>query len=150
MYHAIITRKVRSSFAALNRGDVGPVVAAFAPEHVHSFYGEHPLGGTRTQLETTRAWYARLRRLFPDLAFAIEAITVSGMPWATTAMVEWTDRFSLPDGSVGSNQGVHVLRLAWGRVVGLRVYCDTQKLAAYCAQAAAQGRLEGGLAPLHD
>jgi ketosteroid isomerase-like protein len=150
MYHGIVARRLRASFDALNRGDFEPVIAAFAPAHEHAFYGAHPLGGTRRQLDTTRAWYGRLARLLPDLRFHIEALTVSGMPWNTVAMVEWTDRFTLPDGSVGSNQGVHVLRLAWGRVIGLRVYCDTQKLAAYCKMAAEQGRMEGALPPLED
>lgn len=64
-------------------------------------------------------WYARLKTVFPDLHFDIESLAVTGLPWNTVAMVEWRDRFTLRDGTQRNNQGVHVLRLTWGKVVCL-------------------------------
>ena len=68
----------------------------------------------------------------------------------TVALVEWTDRFTLPDGSRRSNQGVHVLGLKWGKVVSLRIYCDTQVLAAVLRDIQSQGVADAGKPPIHD
>lgn len=147
LYHAIVRRKLRKGFERINAGEYGPVVAAFADPPEHAFPGEHPLGGTRSTLARTREWYVRLAELFPDLTFRIRRMAVSGGPWATVAMVEWTDHFRV-DGREESNQGVHVFRLRWGKVVGLTVYCDTQKLAAVCAAKARGGLGVAAAAPI--
>jgi len=88
--------------------------------------------------------------VLPDLRFEIEAVTVRGMPWNTVALVEWRDHFTLRDGTRGGNQGVHALRLKWGKVVSLRVYCDTQVLAEVLRRQLAQGVADAGLAPIVD
>jgi ketosteroid isomerase-like protein len=150
MYHALVRRRLRASFDALNAGDYDAITAQFAARHAHRFPGDHPLGGERTSLDSTRLWYARLQRLFPDLCFSVKRITVAGWPWDTQAWVEWSDSFTLPDGSRGDNQGVHRLRLRWGRVTELTVYCDTARLAAFCRRAADLGRPEGALPPIDD
>jgi ketosteroid isomerase-like protein len=145
MYHRIVKRKLRRAFDDLNAGRYDRIVPQFAPTHRHVFFGEHALGGTRRGLDATRAWYARLARIFPDLCFDIRAIAVTGWPWNTVAMIEWTDRFAI-NGVPGNNQGVHVFRLRWGRVVELSVYCDTAKLGRYLEDKAAGG-LDEAVAP---
>ena len=95
-------------------------------------------------------WYARLKTVFPDLRFEIESVLVRGMPWNTVALVEWRDQFSLRDGSRRGNQGVHALRLVWGKVVSLRVYCDTQVLASALSDLQAQGVADAGMPPIVD
>src|SRR5689334_16063383 len=120
MYHAIVRRKLRRAFAHANAGDWENVLAAFHPIHEHIFFGDHSLGGRRSNMTSTRAWYRRLARIFPDLHFDLRHITVGGWPWRTTAVVEWRDRFDV-GGEPGSNQGVHVLRMRWGKVVGLEI-----------------------------
>jgi hypothetical protein len=75
---------------------------------------------------------------------------VRGWPWNTVALVEWRDQFSLRDGSRGANQGVHVLRLKWGKVVSLRVYCDTQVVAAALLTQKMHGIAEAGFSPITD
>jgi hypothetical protein len=91
-----------------------------------------------------------LQRLLPDLRFEIHSMAVAGWPWDTRALVSWSDSFTLPDGTPGSNQGVHELRLAWGKVVSLEVHCDTAKLEDYCARMQALGLAEAGAAPISD
>jgi ketosteroid isomerase-like protein len=127
MYHAIMRARVRQADAS------------------HTFYGSHALGGRRTSPHTIRAWYARLARLFPDLQFALDHVGVSGWPWDTTVTVTWSDRFAV--GEVASeNQGVHVLRFRWGRVVELAIHCDTQRLVEVLERKAQLGMQEA-LAP---
>jgi len=148
IYRAVVAMQLRRAFAALNRGDHAPVLAAFGTPVEHVFYGGGALGGRRTGMVEIRTWYERLKRVMPDLHFELDAIAVSGMPWNTTALVEWRDSFSLPDGTRRGNQGVHALRLRWGKVVSLRVYCDTAALAAILGEMAAQGRRDAALAPI--
>jgi ketosteroid isomerase-like protein len=136
MYHFIVKRKLRRAFSDINAARYDRIVSQFATEHRHVMHGKHALGGEQNTIKSTAAWYARLQRLLPDLRFDVQSISVAGWPWNTTAMVAWNDHFTLPDGSAGSNQGVHVFTLAWGRVVSLVVHCDTAKLAAYCEQMA--------------
>jgi ketosteroid isomerase-like protein len=150
IYRFVVAQKLRGAFAALNRGDHAPVLGAFGAPVEHVFYGVSALAGTRRDRPSITAWYARLKQVFPDLRFEIDAIAVSGMPWNTVALVEWRDSFTLPDGTRAGNQGVHVLRMAWGKVTSLRVYCDTQLLAIVLHEMQRQGRKEAGLAPIGD
>ncbi len=150
MYHAIVRHKLRRAFADINAGRWDGIVAQFAPHHRHAMAGRHALAGERRSLASTTRWYERLRRLLPGLAFEIRAVTVAGMPWRTTAAVAWDDRFTLPDGSIGSNTGVHEFELRWGRVQSLVIHCDTQRLQHYCDRMAAAGVAEAAAAPISD
>jgi len=150
MYHAIVRRQLRGAFAAINAGRYDGIVARFAPVHRHVMFGSHPLGGERRTLASTARWYERLQRLLPGLAFDVRAIAVTGMPWRTIAAVTWDDRFTLPDGTEGTNQGVHEFELRWGRVHALVVHCDTERLRRYCERMAESGVEEARAAPITD
>jgi len=150
VYHYIVRQKLRRAFADINAGRYERILPQFAAQHRHIMYGEHALSGERNSIASTTQWYARLQRLLPDLCFDVQAIAVTGWPWRTTAMVSWNDRFTMPDGSPGNNQGVHVFTLAWGRVTSLVVHCDTAKLAHYFAGMAAQGLTEAGFFAITD
>jgi ketosteroid isomerase-like protein len=150
MYHFIVKQKLRRAFRDINAGRYDRIVPQFAAEHRHTMYGNHALAGERTTIATTAQWYARLQRLMPDLSFDVRAVAVDGWPWRTVATVAWNDHFTLPDGSPGSNQGVHVFGLAWGRVISLAVHCDTAKFEDYCQRMAAMGREEAIAAPITD
>lgn len=150
IYRGIVERKLRRAFEALNRGDHAPVLAAFGAPVEHVFFGDHALGGSRHTMSSIAPWYRRLKTLLPDLHFDIQSLAVRGLPWSTVAMVEWRDRFTLRDGSKRCNQGVHVLRLKWGKVVSLRVYCDTQVLASVMHELQSQGVADAGLPPIDD
>lgn len=148
MYHLIVRRKLLRAFDAINRGEYAGIVAQFAPRHRHVMHGAHALGGERHSLARTAQWYARLQRLLPDLRFTVHSVVVAGWPWDTHASVGWTDGFTLPDGSRGSNQGVHEFTLRWGRVHALSVHCDTARLQAYCQRMCASGLAEAAAPPI--
>jgi ketosteroid isomerase-like protein len=150
IYRLIVEQKLRRAFAALNRGDHAPVLAAFGAPVEHVFFGDHALAGTRHGMDTIVAWYARLKAIFPDLHFDIQTVAISGPPWNTVALVEWRDRFTLRDGSRRGNQGVHALKLKWGKVVSLRIYCDTQVLVSVLRDLERQGVADAGYAPIGD
>lgn len=150
IYQAIVARKLRKTFEALNRGDYESVLGAFGSPVEHVFFGDHALAGSRHSMESVVRWYDRLKIVFPDLHFDIDAIAISGMPWNTTAMIEWRDSFTLRDGARRGNQGVHVMKIRWGKVVSLHIYCDTQVLASVLGELGAQGVLEAALPAIDD
>ncbi len=150
MYQFVVKQKLRRAFADINAGRYDRIVPQFAAEHRHAMYGQHALAGERKTIASTTEWYARLQRLLPDLRFDVHAVAVTGWPWNTVATVTWNDRFTLPDGSHGSNQGVHVFCLAWGRVTSLAVHCDTAKFEGYCRRMAESGLEEASAAPIND
>ena len=91
------------------------------------------------------AWLQRLNRLASRPGSA-----VTGWPWDTVATVDWTDHFTLPDGGRGSNQGVHVFGLRWGKVHTLAIHCDTARLQGYCERMASLGVTEALADPIQD
>lgn len=150
MYHAIVKRNLIRSFEALNRGDYAVITRQFPAQGVsHWFSGEsHPLSGQRKSKAAILAWYDRLARLMPDLHFHIEKIAVSGWPWRTYALLEWTDSLSDREGTAYANRGVHAITIAWGKVVSLEVFCDTAYLQGYFAALKSQGVEEATAAPI--
>src|SRR5215467_13391518 len=99
MYHAIVRRRVKDLFDHVSRGDAEPVLRLFAKRFEHRFLGEdHALGGARRTMPATRAWYARLYRLLPDISFEVGHVAVSGPPWNTIVVAEWRETNSGTDG----------------------------------------------------
>jgi ketosteroid isomerase-like protein len=150
MYHAIVRRKVTDSFAALSRGDYEVPLAAMAPRFEHIFAGAHPLGGTRHTVPTMRRWFERLFRLNEHLNFTIKHIAVSGWPWDTTIVVEWRDSATLASGESYVNDGTHIVRMRWGKVVALHAYLDTALFADACRRMAEAGIAEAAADPIED
>jgi ketosteroid isomerase-like protein len=150
MYHAIVKRLAVKSFESLTRGDYESVLKSISPRITHTFSGQHALGGTRHSVGAMRAWFERLYRLSPGLHFEIQNVAVSGWPWATTVAVEWIDRATPADGSPYVNEGVHVIKMRWGKVVYLHAYLDTQRTIALCDRLAAYGLAEAKARPIED
>lgn len=142
MYHAIVKRRVKALFAAVSHGDAQPVLDALAPRFEHYFLGDHALGGSRTSLEKTRLWYARLYRLLPDIRFELRAIRVSGPPWNTLVCADWLESNSGTDGVRTWTAGMHVVRLAWGKMTYVGIYPDTVGLATTLQRLASAGHAD--------
>lgn len=150
MYRAIVRRKVTALFAAINAGDVEPVLHAFAPRFDHAFLGSHALSGSRHSLAATRAWYERLFRLLPGLHFTLHAVHVHGTPWNTLVTAEWTEHNEGADGVRTTATGVHLAWLSWGRMTRLLIVPDTARLEATLARLCAAGFDEAAAAPIAD
>jgi hypothetical protein len=54
MYHQIVARKVRATFAQIGAGAWQPMLDAMAPGFCYRFYGEHALSGERRTLVALR------------------------------------------------------------------------------------------------
>src|ERR1700691_1361781 len=130
MYHAVVRRRLKQLFDAVNHGDAEPVLRQFAGRFEHSFLGDTALGGSRRTLATTRRWYERLYRLLPDHRFDLGKNGVSGGPWNTIAVIAWEETNSGTDNVRSSNRGIHVVHLRWGRATRLIICPDTIGLKA--------------------
>lgn len=148
MYRTIVKRRVENLFAAVSSGNAEPVLQGLAPRFEHFFLGNHTLGGSRTTLAQTRAWYGRLYRLMPDISFQLRAIRISGPPWDTLVAVDWFETNSGTDGVRTSTPGVHVVRLAWGRMTYIGIYPDTVGLTATLQRLARAGVAEANATPI--
>jgi ketosteroid isomerase-like protein len=150
MYHAIVRGRIRSLFDAVNSGNAEPILRMFAPQFEHSFLGSHALAGSRKTLASTRRWYERLYRLFPDIRFDLRDIRVSGGPRNTLVLIEWDETNSGTDGVRTCNSGVHVLHLRWGRATRLVICPDTAGLKTTLDRLALAGNAEANAAPIVD
>jgi len=150
MYHAIVRRRLKQLFDAINRGDAERVLRQFAGRFEHSFLGDTALGGSRRTLAATRRWYERLYRLLPDIRFDLDKIAVSGGPWNTIAVIEWVETNSGTDNVRTYNRGIHVVHLRWGRATRLMICPDTIGLKATLDRLYAAGNLEALAAPIVD
>jgi ketosteroid isomerase-like protein len=150
MYHAIVRRRLKQLFDAINRGDAERVLRQFAGRFEHSFLGDTALGGSRRTLASTRRWYERLYRLLPDIRFDLDKIALSGGPWNTIAVIEWVETNSGTDNVRTYNRGIHVVHLRWGRATRLMICPDTIGLKATLDRLYAAGNLEALAAPIVD
>jgi ketosteroid isomerase-like protein len=148
MYHLIVKRRIAQLFAAINAGDAGPVIDGFAHNFEHYFVGDHAFGGARRTKEATRAWYERLYRLLPDIHFTLKDVAVAGPPWNTIAYVRWREANSGTDGVRAEADGIHIVRLAWGKMTFLGIYPDTVALKATLDRLASKGFAEAHAAPI--
>lgn len=150
MYHAIVKRIARNAFDDLSARKVGPLLERSAPDLRHTFAGDHALGGTRRSREAFRDWLERLFRLFPELTFTIDDVMATGPPWNTRLAISWTDRGTAADGVDYENEGVHLLRLTWGRLVELEATLDTQHLERTLNRMADAGIEEAAADPIEE
>src|SRR5688500_2709092 len=108
MYHYVVRRVLRASFAGLNQGTIEAVTDKLTANAEHYFIGQqHALSGTRRSHAAIYRWYERLLRLFPDIHFQLHRIRVSGPPWRTVAIVEWSETNTGTDGVRIDNEGVN-------------------------------------------
>lgn len=148
MYYTLTKRIVRNAFGDLSDRNRAPLLGRCAADMYHTFAGEHALGGTRHSRVAFRSWLDRLYRLFPELRFHIRDILVTGPPWNTRLAISWKDRGVAADGVDYQNEGVHLLRHRWGRLVELHAKLDTQHLERTLDRMAAAGIEEAAADPI--
>jgi cytochrome P450/ketosteroid isomerase-like protein len=146
------SRDAGESYRLFNEGDIDGLLRRYVTPmpRGHAFTGRHALGGIRHGATAIRAWANRVFALFPDLHVGIKRIWVSGWPWRTHVAVEWADFATLATGERFTNEGVQIVELRWGRVVGTKWYVDTQHAAETMERLATQGLSEALAPPITD
>ena len=141
-YHAVVRRLVRRGLAQVGSGRTEDVARQFSPGATLRFSGTHALGGELRGREQIAAFFARLRRLFPNLRLTPLDIVVAGPPWATVVATRFRVDAVLPGGEAYQNEGVQYLRIRWGAIAEDLLYEDTAKLREAFAVIAAAGNAE--------
>jgi ketosteroid isomerase-like protein len=149
MYKTIVTRRIRTAWEHLSRGDYGYVLAQFAPRFTHEFAGEHALGGERSSVDAQRAWFERLFRLLDGTEFRVEDVLVRGWPWRTRVIALIRVRATVA-GETYENDVAQTIDLRWGRITRIRNLEDTQKLADALERLASAGFAEAAAEPITD
>jgi ketosteroid isomerase-like protein len=146
IYASIVRGIVARGFADLNAGRIDALTHKFADDVQHTFIGDHALSGKRTSRAATVRWYERLLRLFPDIRFELQQVSVNGPPWHTLVTVQWTETNTGTDGVRTGNSGLNLIEICWGRVRRVQIYTDTETLQVTLRRMAAAGT-EEALAP---
>jgi len=147
MYGAIVDRKVKRIWAALNERDTSPLLNGMADNFSHTFLGDHAMGGTRTSVTKMSLWLERVFRFFPDIRFEPRSVAVSGMPW-NTVVLTWVDVTVPVENDVYKNTLAQRVELKWGKVHNVINIEDTQLLAMLLDRLAAAGMVEAASAPI--
>ena len=148
MYHAIVKRIARKNFLRVNEKDFDALLKDCVPDVHHRFGGSHALGGERHDREALRQWFGRLGRLGKHLSLTVEDVWVKGLPHDTTIIIRWSATDTPPDGFDYRNHGVHVVRMKWGKIIGIDANEDSQAVAENLARMAALGFAEAAAGPI--
>jgi ketosteroid isomerase-like protein len=150
MYHWLVARKVRATFAQISSGDWEPRIAGMAPQFSYRFYGESALSGERRTLEALRLWWARSFRLLPNPTFQVDEVIVAGGPWATRIATRVRVHAPLPGGSTYDNVFMQNLYMRWARITEIHTLEDTAALQRVLDHLAESGIAEARAAPITD
>jgi len=150
VYHRIVARKVRATFALISAGNWEPMITGMAPRFSYRFYGSSALSGERHTLDSLRRWWERSFRLMPEASFQVEEVIVAGGPWATRIATRVRVRATLADGSAYDNVFMQNLSMRLARITEIHTLEDTAALQAALDRLAAAGIDEAHAAPIID
>ena len=148
MYKRIAARRIRRVFAAIGAGDYEAALDGVAADVHHLFPGDNAVGGERRSREAMERWFERLGRLFPEIEFEVERVSVTGPPWDMWVAVKWRDWGQAADGVPYDNEGAHWIRVRRGRAVRIQAYLDSDRVTAACERMARAGIDEAEAPPI--
>ena len=149
MYKLIVKKIVLNNFLALSKGDFQPLLDTVSDNVEHHFLGDSSIGGYRKGKDKLQSWFERVFRLFPSLLFDVQNIIVSGMPWNTVVVIEWSAVVTPVKGKVYTNTGVHIIRLKWGKAIQISAYENADLVARACQIMIDEGVEEAGAAQIN-
>jgi ketosteroid isomerase-like protein len=143
MYKAAVRRLIRRNVEALGRGEVQPLLAAYADDAVLVFPGTSTWGGEHRGKAAIGAFLRRF--VDSELQGSVEDILVNGPPWRTRVCVVFSDRATGDDGAVVyENRAVLFAVIRWGKLTYQEDFEDTHKVAAFDAYLAGRAGAAGG------
>ena len=144
MYQSIVQSIIKKNFKSLSIGNYEDLLNTVSNDVIHSFLGNSAIGGQRQSKEKLRHWFERVYRLFPKLDFSVLNIIVSGFPWKTHVVVEWSANVTPIVGDTYINTGVHIIILKWGKAVKITAYENSELVAIACDKMVSAGITEAG------
>jgi len=123
---AMITRRrVRSTYAALNRRDLGAFLAGWADDATFTFPGDVAASGRFVGRPAIAAWFRRFLDTFPELVFTVHRVCLergAALGWNNVAAAHWEIALRNRRGETNRNAGVTMIRVARARVVAATDY----------------------------
>ena len=130
MYKWAVRRLVRHNVRALNRGDIGPTLAAYAGDATFVFPGSNSWAGRYRGRSAIESFLVRF--VGAGLTGDVLEVLVNGPPWRTSVAVLLADRASAPEGNlVYENRAMLFCRVVWGKITYQEDFLDTQKVEAF-------------------
>jgi len=125
-------RMVARNLAALNRGDVRPMLRMEARDVHFRFPGASSWAIDAVGREHVEAWLRRM--VATGLQHQAEDVVAVGPPWRMTLVLRGTDHCTGPDGTAVYDNRYVIWGVArWGRITDYEVYEDTEKATAFDA-----------------
>lgn len=124
MYRWMIARFARWALTEAVTGRPGPALWSMADDIRFVFPGSSSLACDVTGKDHVAAWLRRLTTLDPD--YRVLDVIVSGPPWNTRAAIRFRDTV---EGH--TNEGMHYLKLRWGKIILDQVFLDTEIVTAW-------------------
>lgn len=125
MYAWLVGRMIRRGYQQAVAGNPKMLLTLAADDVEFVFPGRNSFGGTLRGKEPVKAWMGRFAALAPE--FLIHDVVVSGPPWALRVGVRFSDAI----GDDYRNEGMEYLRIQWGKLTQVQVFCDTERIAAW-------------------
>ncbi len=116
---------LRQGFDDMSRGNLEAVVDTWADDITFVFPGTTRLSGFYQGKEEVERCVWTLMQLMPDISIQV----INTMDGPDMVAAEWIKRSTAPDGTVFENRGITIAQFRDDKVVVMRDYLDTEKLA---------------------
>jgi uncharacterized protein len=117
------------AFQAMNRGDLDAVMSGWSDDITFVFPGSTRLGRTYSGREEVERCLWTLQQLMPDMEIEV----IDTFDGNDVVAVEWIKRSTAPDGTPFENRGVTIAEFRDEKVIAMRDYLDTERLALVAA-----------------
>jgi len=121
----LVKQFVRFNVRRMLAGKVDALVSQFGRDAELTFPGRSSFSGHFVGRDAIAAWLRRFVAMKPE--YIVRDVVVSGPPWNMRVVYHVSDRI----GQHYSNEAVVWLRLRWMRIVGQRVFLDTERVAEW-------------------
>ncbi len=132
MYRMIVAARTRAVWKQINARNVDAPYGMAAESMQFTFVGATPLGASFQGRDQFKRWLEAVFVRFPDIAFTVRDVVVSGWPWHTRVAVRLGITATLVDGTRYENDAVQWITLRWGRMLDDWVLEDTLALEQAC------------------
>lgn len=128
MYAFLVGRFLRLAYAQAAQGNSRLVNLLAADDIEFTFAGDGVFGGTYRGKAELNAWLDKWSALKPNLV--VRDVVVSGPPWAMRIAMRFSDTI----GDDYANEGVEYVVARGFKVSSIRVFLDTEVVAAWEAR----------------
>jgi len=123
MYRWIVGRTARRLIGQVVSGKPETALRMAAPDLRFVFPGDSSFAADYHDKTAFAGWVKRFAALRPQ--YVVEDVIVTGPPWNTRVAMRFHDRI----GADYENQGMHYLKMRWGRLTHDEVFLDTKAVA---------------------